>query len=229
MGKSTRPPDDPDFWQIVQNIPRPRINKGPSNSRVNHTPAEAASTKSAKEVLIEEPQFFQKLVSETILIINQDDIQWMTDPWEIRRKYLDTQSYDALDVKYRYICEAMLQETGSVEITYNLQNAKKKDSPIGYIKCILKRIIGPNEWGFDLNKSLRLTSGQSYNYWDYISAWKNTFYYQNPQHKHSWFIRLCPELTKFGFPIWFFEWWGNFGPTAQNLPDPIEKLFSPWQ
>ena len=131
----------------------------------------------------------------------------MTYPWEIRRKYLDTQSYATLDGKYRYICEAMLQETGSVEITHNLQNAKKKDSPIGYSKCIIKRIIG--QWGFDLNKSCRLTTGQSYNYWDYISTWKNTFYYQNPQHKHSWFIHVCPELLKFGFPNWFFEWWGN--------------------
>jgi hypothetical protein len=51
------------------------------------------------------------------------------------------------------------------------------------------KILSPKEWALDPNgeKSIRISEDKiiSFNYWDYIQAFTQAFYYQNPKNKHS--------------------------------------------
>lgn len=58
------------------------------------------------------------------------------------------------------------------------------ESPIGYIKGIIRKIITVLQWGVHPQNTTELslqTGGRTvhYNYCDYIMAWTKTFYYQN--------------------------------------------------
>jgi hypothetical protein len=67
-----------------------------------------------------------------------------------------------------------------------------------------------------------------FNYWDYIQAFTQAFYYQNPKNKHSWFFSVNPEIVEKPIPNWFFEWWIKFGPSLEILPKEIMDLYTPW-
>ena len=57
-----------------------------------------------------------------------------------------------------------------------------------------------------------------FNYWDYIQAFSQVFYYQNQKAKHSWFFSINPDILSKPIPNWFYEWWSKFGPTIDILP-----------
>ena len=60
------------------------------NSKINSTIK--ASFSSAKDVLLTTEQYTPNSISEEIILyIEQDDEKWMTNPWEIKRRYLSTQ------------------------------------------------------------------------------------------------------------------------------------------
>lgn len=184
----------------------------------------------AVEVLQKEPIYLKKDVTEHILDISAADNQLGLTPWSIKERYLGHQNSLLPDGKFRYIYEAILTETGSVQISHNLHKASVKNSPITHSKCHVVRVLNQQEWGFDLNKSrsLKLKEGIGYNYWDYIQAWSVTFYYQNPIRKHSWLISINPKVLQAGFPTWFARWWEKFSPNLDILPEQLKNLYLSW-
>ncbi|GAV61936.1 hypothetical protein CFOL_v3_05461, partial [Cephalotus follicularis] len=48
----------------------------------------------------------------------------------------------------------------------------------------------------------------TYNYFDYIDAWKYAFLFQNTENKHFWFFYIDKTFDKNQFiPYWFINWW----------------------
>ncbi|XP_059643537.1 uncharacterized protein LOC132285374 [Cornus florida] len=183
-----------------------------------------------KEVLEQEtPWIPNQRYIQTELVLDSQDEQWMPDPWEVKSRYFQTQQYAAPDGRHRYIYEAILTETSSVEINHTKQFSNSKDSPLTYSKAIFKRLIRPSDWGLNPNLPRKISYGHSYNYWDYISAWTYSFFYENPKHKHSWFLKICPQSVKADFPNWVISWWAIFGPDLDILPESIQQLYLPWQ
>ena len=78
------------------------------------------SNPTARDVLLrpEDPNTPNSLSDETVLWIEPSDEQWMTDPWEIKRRYLTTQQSPPHFDQYRYIYEQILVETGAAEIKH---------------------------------------------------------------------------------------------------------------
>ena len=64
-----------------------------------------SSSKSAKDVLLTpETAYIQNTIrEETVLYIDSSDIQWMVDPWEIKRRYLATQNAPPRFDQYRCV------------------------------------------------------------------------------------------------------------------------------
>ena len=101
------------------------------------------SSQRAKDVLLTPPEpYLQNIViEETVLYINTEDEQWMTDPWEIKRRYLTTQHSPLYFDLYRYIFEQILVETASVEFKHTLDDPNWTASPINYIKATIQKIM----------------------------------------------------------------------------------------
>lgn len=197
-----------------------------------HTPnkGDSSQKKTMKDILTSEtPWLPNKRYLQTVLVLDSQDEQWMPDPWEVKSRYFQTQQYAAPDGRHRYIYEAMLTETSSVEFSHTKQFPNSKDSPLTYSKAIFKRLYKPSDWGLNPNVSRKMSFGHNYNYWDYISAWTYSFFYQNPKHKHTWFFKICPQSFKIDFPNWAIPWWAIFGPDLDILPEAVRQLFLPWQ
>jgi hypothetical protein len=189
-----------------------------------------------KDTAISDPdqiiEYLENPVTEKIMFIEHDDIrQANNDGWSIRTRYLDSRGYPGLYGKSRPNLEILLTVTESVTITHYYQG-NNPESFINFSKCHINKVLLPREWGFNPNgeKAIKIAEGKYiyFNYWDYIQAFSQTFYYQNPKNKHSWFFSVNPNILVSDLPNWFFEWWTKFGPSLEILPKEILDLYKPW-
>ena len=171
-----------------------------------------SKAKTVKETLASEIVYHQKNHVEKIVPLQFQDQQWQQDPWFIKERYLGNQTYMVQEGRLRYVYEAMLVETESVQIHHNHVTQGDFKTPITHSKCYIIKVLHPQEWGLDPAKPkvLKLANPKDFhfNYWDYIQAWNYAFYYQNPPKKHTWFFSLNLNISKTsGFPLWFMHWW----------------------
>ncbi|KAF5930240.1 hypothetical protein HYC85_031113 [Camellia sinensis] len=89
------------------NTPRYDQTEYPPLSRRGQT-----SNPSSKDILLkaEDPYTPNSITEETVLWIEPADEQWMTDPWEIKRRYLTTQQSPPHFDQYRYIYEQITKD-----------------------------------------------------------------------------------------------------------------------
>src|SRR5206468_2647528 len=95
----------------------------------------------AKDILKKEIIYAKKLITEKILSVSLEDVQWKHDPWHIKERYLGVQNYPIQDGKHRYIYEAILNETESVQMVHHHLNLKDSKSPITHSKCYIVRVL----------------------------------------------------------------------------------------
>lgn len=67
----------------------------------------------------------------------------MVDPWEIKDHYVYDQNFMPHFDQYRYIYEAMLRDTASVDFTHHYVEEKNLKSAVKYRKAVVKRIMKP--------------------------------------------------------------------------------------
>ncbi|WJX54562.1 hypothetical protein P8452_40431 [Trifolium repens] len=189
-----------------------------------------------KDTVINNPEqvseYFENPVTEKIMHVEHDDIaQANNNGWSIKTKYLDSRGYPGLYGKSRPNLEILLNVTESVTITHYYQG-NNPENFINFSKCHINKILLPREWGFNPNgeKAIKLAEGKYiyFNYWDYVQAFTQVFYYQNPKNKHSWFFSINPNILASEIPNWFFEWWIKFGPSLEILPKELLELYNSW-
>ena len=213
----------------------PSVNKG------KQTAGAASPNTTAKDALKEQPLYYRKEfpipITELVIPLASSDVKQRSQPWGLKERYLERQNFPVKNGFFRYIYEAILTETQSVNITHFHIDSRNPQSAISHSKCYIVRILHPQEWGLDPNKnrSLKIPNSnriQEYNYWNYIEAWTRAFYYQNPTRNHSWLFCLNPKIldtpNSLGFPNWFYHIWVKIGPEPNCLPESIKNLFLPW-
>ncbi|TNV97649.1 hypothetical protein C5H24_12750, partial [Xylella fastidiosa] len=100
--------------------------------------ASSSGGPSTKDVVQSEGEFKTSPITKQVIILESQDEQWQTNPWEIKSRYLDTFNYPVPDGKYCCIYEAMFTETGSSEICHTYG---QKNSTISYSKTIIKMVM----------------------------------------------------------------------------------------
>ncbi|CAK8533945.1 unnamed protein product [Lathyrus sativus] len=216
-----------------------KIQQLPASSAKREDIASSSSNKttSYKEVAVNNPpqeqmDYFENPVTEKIMYIDDEDIKINpNDGWSIKTRYLESRGYRGLHGKSRPNLEILLTVTESVTITHHYQN-NNPESFINFSKCHINKILLPREWGLNPNaeKAIRIAEGKYiyFNYWDYVQAFTQAFYYQNPKNKHSWFFSINEEMVNKPIPNWFYEWWAKFGPSLEILLKEILNLYNPW-
>ncbi|CAK8566566.1 unnamed protein product [Lathyrus sativus] len=211
----------------------------PASSAKREDIASSSSNKttSYKEVAVNNPpqeqmDYFENPVTEKIMYIDDEDIKINpNDGWSIKTRYLESRGYPGLHGKSRPNLKILLTVTESVTITHHYQN-NNPESFINFSKCHINKILLSREWGLNSNaeKAIRIAEGKYiyFNYWDYVQAFTQAFYYQNPKNKHSWFFSINEEMVNKPIPNWFYEWWAKFGPSLEILPKEILNLYNPW-
>ncbi|CAK8561796.1 unnamed protein product [Lathyrus sativus] len=211
----------------------------PASSAKKEDIASSSSNKttSFKEVAVNNPpqeqmDYFENPVTEKIMYIDDEGIKINpNDGWSIKTRYLESRGYPGLHGKSRHNLEILPTVTESVTITHHYQN-NNPESFINFSKCHINKILLPREWGLTPNaeKAIRIAEGKYiyFNYWDYVQAFTQAFYYQNPKNKHSWFFSINQEMVNKPIPNWFYEWWAKFGPSLEILPKEILNLYNPW-
>ncbi|KAG8661917.1 hypothetical protein MANES_01G049390v8 [Manihot esculenta] len=144
------------------------------------------------------------------------------NPWAVIKKYYPENWYFLPKdfSKSQEYYSSILEETDSVKIKHNFD---KNDKTVGYPS---KRLANPNIIYKITFKTLKKHS-TSYNYFDYMDAWKNVFYIQNPTHTHSWSIYFNQSKIKITtqFPNWFLKWWQYKGT---SIPIIVRKHKIKW-
>ncbi|KAG5616227.1 hypothetical protein H5410_016051 [Solanum commersonii] len=154
---------------------------------------------------------------EVILLLEESDLKWRNEPWQIMARYLDTVSYTATVYKYRMHYEMILSFTGCEFQHFYPANTKKV---YNFSKLIIKRIIAPEEWGMSTLKELDYIHPDQkvavkYNYWDYMEGFNK-------------FIKICSNIFDRHIPNWFCKWWTLYGPSIKILPESYKKLYLEW-
>ncbi|KAG5592391.1 hypothetical protein H5410_042905 [Solanum commersonii] len=167
---------------------------------------------------------------EVILLLEESDLKWRNEPWQIMARYLDTVSYTATVYKYRMHYEMILSSTGCEFQHFYPANTKKV---YNFSKLIIKRIIAPEEWDMSTLKEMDYIHPEQkvavkYNYWDYIEGFNKVLLYENTNRKHSWFIKICSNIFDRHVPNWFCKWWTLCGPSIKILPESYKKLYLEW-
>jgi len=167
---------------------------------------------------------------EVILLLEESDLRWRNEPWQIMTRYLDTVAYTATSYKYRMHYEIILSSTGCEFQHFYPANTKKV---YNFSKLVIKKIISPEEWGMSTLKELDYIHPEQkvpvkYNYWDYVDGFNKVLLYENANKKHSWFIKLCANIFDRNIPNWFCKWWTLYGPTIKILPESYKKLYLEW-
>ncbi|XP_028096083.1 uncharacterized protein LOC114296004 isoform X1 [Camellia sinensis] len=186
------------------------------------------SSQTVKDVLLTPETYFQNSITEeTVLYIDTADIQWVSDPWEVKKRYLATQNSPPHLDTYRYVYEQILTELASVQFQHHYADSNRTASPINYSKATIQSIMPIQAWGIHphVTRSLDIR----YSYWDYITAFTQTFYYMNPPRSHSWFFRVLPDVLKNDLPSWFLIWWDTFGLQLDAFPEYVRLAFNEWQ
>ncbi|KAG5615443.1 hypothetical protein H5410_015267 [Solanum commersonii] len=167
---------------------------------------------------------------EVILLLEESDLKWRNEPWQIMARYLDTVSYTATVYKYIMHYEMILSSTGCEFQHFYPANTKKV---YNFSKLIIKRIIAPEEWGMSTLKEMDYIHPEQkvavkYNYWDYMEGFNKVLLYENANRKHSWFIKICSNIFDRHVPNWFCKWWTLYGPSIKILPESYKKLYLEW-
>ncbi|KAG5631644.1 hypothetical protein H5410_003361 [Solanum commersonii] len=167
---------------------------------------------------------------EVILLLEENDLKWWNEPWQIMARYLDTVSYTTTVYKYRMNYEIILFSTGCEFQHFYPANTKKV---YNFSKLIIKKIIAPEEWGMSTLKELDYIHPEKkvavkYNYWVYIDGFNKVLLYENANKKHSWFIKICSNIFDRHIPNWFCKWWTLYGPSVKILPEAYKKLYLEW-
>lgn len=126
-----------------------------------------------------------------------------------------------LKTKTQLFYEFILVDTKSASIKHFPDNSEKGAHAYSTIQIL--KVISPAEWGNDLNKITKFSQPFDpigFNYWDYRSAWFNTFWYQNKKFSHSWLI-LFKNGVHYQFSQWFNSWWNYFGPIQEIFPQNV--------
>ncbi|KAG5592752.1 hypothetical protein H5410_043266 [Solanum commersonii] len=111
---------------------------------------ETSSSTTYSSVLIDDENievFDMNDKKEVILLLEESDLKWRNEPWQIMARYLDTVSYTATAYKYRMHYEMILSSTGCEFQHFYPVNTKKV---YNFSKLIIKRIITPEEWEFSI-------------------------------------------------------------------------------
>lgn len=132
--------------------------------------------------------------------------------------------------------EQILKETASVQFTHHLSN--KSLHEYAFSKFQILKIVTIQEWKREMiyfHKPKRLndqnyTSIENtwYNYFDYVRAQEQVFFYQNSKLKHSWFLSFASSFSSV-FPSWFHNWWDIFEATEAILPPPLIPFHTHYQ
>lgn len=80
----------------------------------------------------------------------------------------------------------------NISIEHFYSNSDSSAVP-NFSKYIIKSVVAKNI-GFRTHKAVTIRVGNeihSFNYWDYVSAFYNTFLIDNARSKHTWLIKLC--------------------------------------
>lgn len=135
---------------------------------------------------------------------------------------------------HREYFEQILKDTGSVHFTHHLSN--KSSHEHAFSKFQISKIITVQDWEREiiyLHKSKRLQDRNCagnlwYNYFNYVRAWEQVLFYQNPKLKHTWFLSFASSFTS-AFPSWFHNWWDIFRATEAILPPLLVPLHNQYQ
>ncbi|KAK9100497.1 hypothetical protein Scep_023927 [Stephania cephalantha] len=114
--------------------------------------------------------------------------------------------------------------------------SRENSSEIDYSKFKIQKILTEEEWCKNYNyivktpftyKEIVISTGKPpmfISYHDYIDAWRNILFYQDPHH-HSWYITFKQNM-KTSFPHWWvLDWWKKFGPIDEIFPAPVKKQY----
>lgn len=200
-----------------------------AESSTETTSSPGQSYASTLESTDEIEQYQRSNYEEEICLLENEDKQWMEDPWYLKQRYLDHYMAPIPTGKDRIYYENILRLTESCEIEHFKANNSLQ---IIYSKIYIKKVITIKEWGISTHSNREFARGSNmiqFNYWDYINAFNKAFWYENEKRKHSWWIKFNPEIfAKKRFPNWIFRWWQNHGATMEILPDPYKGLFTEW-
>ncbi|GFY93282.1 hypothetical protein Acr_08g0016780 [Actinidia rufa] len=128
--------------------------------------------------------YIPKEVSPHICYIEQEDYNLLDDPLIIRKEYFSPYQAPTLYGKPRGYFETILQLSDCMTITHTRKNPKDNTSAIVYSKVIIRKLVKPGSWGFDLTTGKLIKLGENsynYNYWDYQYGFHQMFLYQNPK------------------------------------------------
>ncbi|KAK2971280.1 hypothetical protein RJ640_001306 [Escallonia rubra] len=160
-------------------------------------------------------------------IIQIEDEEQDLSPIEVANNYLTNGwAYpQKASGKSRDYYEEILRLTKSAVLTHNFEKPPRHSSrnielPFQFSKIEILKFITKKQWGIDPTRIRELPphfSPRHFNYFDYIDAWNHVLLYQNPSHKHSWFIFFSRNFDE-NFPNWIANWWLNYGPDFEEWP-----------
>ncbi|KAK2980888.1 hypothetical protein RJ640_011362 [Escallonia rubra] len=160
-------------------------------------------------------------------IIQIEDEEQDLSPIEVANNYLTNGwAYpQKASGKSRDYYEEILRLTKSAVLTHNFEKPPRHSSrnielPFQFSKVEILKFITKKQWGIDPTRIRELPphfSPRHFNYFDYIDAWNHVLLYQNPSHKHSWFIFFSRNFDG-NFPNWIANWWLNYGPDFEEWP-----------
>ncbi|MFS8026440.1 hypothetical protein Hanom_Chr16g01486741 [Helianthus anomalus] len=140
----------------------------------------------------EEDSWFITERKKKIIILNQEDIKLLDDPWVLMQKYLDPASYDATSYKTHQYYENILQLMETAEVRHVYPSDREKHM-YNFSQIFIKGTISPQKWGLSTLKEREFLYPETnnrqtykYNYWDYIRGFKKYLFYENSKKKHSW-------------------------------------------
>ncbi|KAG5594618.1 hypothetical protein H5410_035850 [Solanum commersonii] len=145
---------------------------------------------------------------EVFDLLENNDLKWRNDPWQIMARYFDTICYTTTVYKYRMHYKIILSSSGCEFRHFYPANTKKV---YNFSKMIRKKILALEEWGMSTLKELDYIHPEQkiavkYNYWDYIDGFNKVFLYENANKKHSSFIKICSNILPESFKKLYLEW-----------------------
>ncbi|KAK9141127.1 hypothetical protein Scep_010808 [Stephania cephalantha] len=114
--------------------------------------------------------------------------------------------------------------------------SREKSIEIDYSKFKIQRVLSADEWCENYKflattpftyKDIVISKNSpavSLSYHDYIEAWRQIMFYQDPDH-HSWYISFRQNCQT-SFPLWWVtSWWTKFGPHEAIFPARVQEQF----
>ncbi|KAL4627950.1 hypothetical protein ACB092_05G203400 [Castanea dentata] len=130
--------------------------------------------------------------------------------------------------KLEFYSDILCQEDAIVIKTiFDLHDKSK----IIYHSVYLKNVATKASWGHSPASTKRLPKHSvPYSYHDFIDAWFRFMLHQNETMTHSWFINFDKECdNNADLPLWFIQWWNQFGPDIDIFPKPLVDCFNFWK